>query len=106
MSFDTLLISTCTPMVATITINTMGGQSKSYTARSTFPGRLRPLTAQEKLHADKVTAFRQYVLYSDYPNSLTTQDRVQINSRTFEVKGIRDPSEMHHHLEYDLLELE
>lgn len=101
-----LLPDTFTRQTLTLTDDGMGGTTTVWADDSTtFKGRLSALPIAERMSADKITVYATHRLYC---NSLTIVevDRVKLGSRYFEIKGIRNPSNLNSHLEIDLLEID
>jgi SPP1 family predicted phage head-tail adaptor len=100
-----LFNNTFTPQTVTRTTDSVGGYTEAWTDGTAFRGRMRPLSNSERTSSDKVTVFATHRLYCDASVTLTEADRVTFDSRTFEVRAVRNPSESNHHLEIDLLEV-
>ena len=102
-----LLIETFYPQTVTLTDDGMGGQSESWADGTTFKGRLSSLSVAERMSADKLTVYASHKLYCDY-QTLTEAQRIRNSDSTkyFQIKGIVSPSNMNHHLEITLLEID
>jgi len=100
-----LLPDTFTRQTLSRTADGMGGWTETWSDDSTFQGRLGSLPAEERLASDKVTVYATHRLYC---NNLTIseEDRVKLGSRLFEIKAVRNPSNINDHLELDLLEVD
>ncbi|MDD5510907.1 MAG: head-tail adaptor protein [Dehalococcoidales bacterium] len=109
MGFTSLLKDTFVPYTLTVTDDGVGGQVETWTEGTAFQGRLSILSASERLGADKVTVYASHRLYCDASVSLSEDDKVTFDSRTFQVRTIQKPSELGTgigHLEIDVLELD
>ena len=103
-----LLIETFYPQTLTETDDGQGGTTSDYADGTTFRGRLSSLPVAERMSADKLTTYASHKLFCDYASTLTEDDRIRNSDSTryFEIKGIVSPSNMNHHLEITLLELD
>lgn len=101
-----LLVETFTPQTLAETSDSQGGVTSAWTDGTAFRGRLSSLSADERMNADKTTVFASHRLYCNLI-SITEKDRIKLDTRTFEIKGIRQPSNLATgHLEIDLLEVD
>ena len=100
-----LLSQTLVLQNRTRTSDGMGGYVDTWSDLGSFRGRISPLTAQERLMQDKSTMATTHRVFCD-PMTVTAQDRIRWGSYYFEIIGIRNPSELYHHLEIDARELE
>ncbi len=87
-----LLKDTFTPYTLVYADDGVGGQTETWTAGTAFKGRLSILSAVERMGADKTTVFASHKLYCDPSVSLTTNGRIALSTRTFEIKTIQLPS--------------
>lgn len=100
-----LFKNTFTRQTLALTSDGMGGFTEAWTDGATFRGRLSALPIAERMAADKITVYATHRLYC---NNLTIvqKDRIKLGTRYFEIKGIRNPSNISAHLELDLLEID
>ena len=108
MSIEGMFNNNFTPQTVVRTADNTGGFTETWTDGTAFRGRMRPLSAQERLSADRVTAWATHRLYCSVDVTIDETYRISFNSRTFEVKGVMKPSEQDDgpaHLEIDLLEI-
>ncbi len=89
----------------TKTSDGMGGFSYAWSDLGSFRGRISPLSAQERLIQDKNTMATTHRVFCD-PMTVTSENRIKWGSFYFEIEGIRNPSELYHHLEMDVREIE
>ncbi len=92
MGFTNLLKDTFTPVTLGYTDDGVGGQVEAWTSGTAFKGRISILSAAERMDADKTTVLYSHKLYCDPSVSLTTNGRITLGSRTFEVKTVELPS--------------
>lgn len=95
---------TLTRQTITRTDDSAGGYVESWTDGATFRARICPLTAQERMMQDKTTPFITHRIYCSNM-TITEEDRIKWGIYYFEILGIRNPSEMYHHLEIDVREV-
>uniref|UniRef100_A0A6M3LD24 Putative head-tail joining protein n=1 Tax=viral metagenome TaxID=1070528 RepID=A0A6M3LD24_9ZZZZ len=102
-----LLRETFYPQTLTETDDGQGGVTTAWADGTAFRGRLSSLPVAERMSADKLTTYASHRLFCDY-QSLTEAQRIRNSDSTryFEIKGIVSPSNMNHHLELTLLELD
>ena len=100
-----LLIDTFTKQTKAETTDDMGGWTEAWSDGTTFEGRLSALPTGERMSDDRVTVYATHRLYCE-SLTITENDRVKLGSRTFEIKAVRNPSNLSHHLEIDLLEID
>lgn len=100
-----LLVDTFTRQTVAETTDDMGGFTNAWSDGTTFEGRLSAMPIGERMSADRVTVYATHRLYCE-SLTITEKDRVTLGSRTFEVKAVRNPSNIDHHLEIDLLEID
>lgn len=105
MSLETLLVDTFTRQTVAETSDGIGGATNDWTDGTEFKGRLSAMPADERMSDDRVTVYASHRLYSE---SLTiiAKDRVKLGTRIFEIRAVRNPSNIDHHLEIDLLEID
>lgn len=53
----------------------------------------------------RLVAYSTHVFFCEEPSSITAEDQFTYGTRTFEIVAIREPGNMNHHLEIDLLEI-
>jgi len=100
-----LLNHTLTLQTLTETDDGQGGTTSAWADSGTFKARISSLSAQERMAQDKTTTYATHRVYCDNM-TVTTADRIKWGSYYFEIKGIKNPSEIYHHLEIDVLELD
>uniref|UniRef100_A0A6M3KH89 Putative head-tail joining protein n=1 Tax=viral metagenome TaxID=1070528 RepID=A0A6M3KH89_9ZZZZ len=102
-----LLTETFYPQTLTSTDDGMGGVTQAWADGTAFKGRLSSLPVAERMSADKLTVYASHKLFCDY-SSISEKDRIRNldSTRYFEIKGIVSPSNMNHHLEITLLEID
>lgn len=102
-----ILRETFYPISKTETDDGMGGRTISETIGTSFRGRLSSLTENEQMSNNKLTSEATHKLFCNY---ITIDPTYRItdsaSSRRFEIKGIVNPSNMNHHLELYLLEID
>jgi SPP1 family predicted phage head-tail adaptor len=96
---------TLTLQTLTETDDGMGGITTAWADSGTFRARISSLSAQERLAQDKNTTFATHRIYCDNM-TITTADRIKWGSYYFQITGIKNPSEMYHHLEIDVREID
>ena len=99
-----LLNQTLTLQSLTETADGQGGVTSVWEDVGSFRGRISPLTAQERLLQNKETMTTTHRIYCD-PMTVTPKDRIKWGSYYFEIIGITNPSEIYHHLEIDVREI-
>jgi len=105
MISPSMLPETFTRQTVTLTADGQGGFTTAWADGTTFRGRLSVLPVAERLASDKVTVYASHRLYCNNL-TITEEDRVELGSRYFEIKGIRNPSNISEHLELDVLEID
>lgn len=100
-----LLVDSFTRRTVTRTTDGMGGWTEAWADGTAFEGRLSALPTSERMSEDKVTVYATHRLYCE-DMTITEVDKIMLGSRTFEIKAVRNPSNISHHLEIDLLELD
>jgi len=100
-----LLKSQFTRQTKARTADGQGGWTEAWSDSTTFYGRLSSLPVSERMAADKVTVYATHRLYCEYV-TIAEVDRIKLGSRYFEIRGIRNPSNINHHLEIDVLEID
>jgi len=79
-----------------------GGTKLSWGKSATVSGRLRPLSGDERMRADKMSLYSTHKLYT-YVADITQSDRIiDVAGNTYEVKYIKNPMNMDNHFEIDL----
>jgi head-tail adaptor len=107
-----LLIETFYPQTLTETSDNQGGVTSAYVDGTAFRGRLSSIGTQSQVYETmtngKLTVYASHKLFCDYNSSLSEATRIRNSDSTryFEVKGIISPSNMNHHLEITLLEID
>lgn len=85
----------------TQTPNGMGGWSESWQPHLTINGRIRPLSGDERLSADKVTVYATHKLYT-FLYDITEKDRVVFEGQVYDVKAVINPMTLNRFLQVDL----
>ena len=87
----------------------MGGTKKTYSERIVaLACRLSMNNIREMDEFGKLTVraiLRLYCLATATNKAITVTDRIEIDSRAFEITGIHNPGQLDRHLEIDLREL-
>jgi len=99
-----LLNQTLTLQSVTETSDGQGGITSAWADNGTFRGRISSLSSQEKMSQDKITAESTHKIFCDNM-TVTFKDRIKWGSYYFEITGIKNPSEMYHHLEIMVREI-
>jgi head-tail adaptor len=102
--FTSLLNQTLTIQRKTIVGDGIGGHTTIWADLGSFKGRISPVSAQEKMMQDKNTMGTTHRIYCD-PMTVQPTDRIRWGSYYFEIIGVRNPSELYHHLEIDCREI-
>ncbi len=100
-----LLNQTLTLQSLTVSDDGMGSQIKTWTDLGSFRGRISPITSQESIVQNKETMTTTHRIFCD-PMTIDPSNRIRWGSYYFEIVGIRNPSELYHHLEIDVKELQ
>ena len=82
----------------------MGGTVSTWTDIGSFRGRVSPLNSQERLMQDKALNTTTHRIYCD-PMDVMPNDRIKWGTYYFEITGITNPSEVYHHLEISVREI-
>lgn len=109
MGFTQLLKDTFVPYTLAVADDGVGGQTETWTAGTSFQGRLSTMSASERMGADKTTVYATHRLFCDASVSLTDDGKITFDGRTFQIRTIQKPSELSTgigHLEVDVLELD
>ena len=102
--FESLLNNTFTVERRARVGDGQGGWTISYIEVGTMYGRIRPVTANERVVADAPQEQITHVLYVLAGEDIARGDRVTCGDLVVEVLGVREPSKMGHHYEVDCLE--
>ena len=100
-----LLNQTPTLQTLTETADGQGGVTTAWSDTGSFRARISSLSAQERMVQDKTTTFATHRVYCDNM-SVTTANRIKWGDYYFQIVGIKNPSEMYHHLEIDVVEID
>jgi head-tail adaptor len=106
MSLTSLLVDTFTTQSRTLSDDGTGGRTESWADGVSFLGRLSSMPVNERMSADKVTVYATHKLFCEGTVSLAEVQRLKLGARYFEIRGIVNPSNISHHLEIDLLEVD
>ena len=82
----------------------LGGVTQTWADQGSFRGRISPLSSQERLMQDKTTNTTTHRIYCD-PIAILPDDRIKWGTYYFEIMGITNPSELYHHLEIDVRDI-
>ena len=82
----------------------MGGTVSTWTDIGSFRARISPLSSQERLMQDKTLNTTTHRIYCD-PMDVMPDDRIKWGTYYFEITGITNPSEVYHHLEISVREI-
>jgi len=99
-----LLNQTLTLQTLTETDDGAGGVTTAWTDIGSFRARISPLTSQERMMQDKTTNTTTHKIYCDNM-TVSPKDRIKWGDYYFEITGITNPSEMYHHLEISVREI-
>jgi SPP1 family predicted phage head-tail adaptor len=90
----------------TETSDGQGGQTQSWATLATVWGKLEPVKASEKAFAQRLQYARSHVLWIRHRTDISmltgNMNRIQFDSRTWQIKGIRRPDERKFFLILDL----
>ena len=102
-----LFNQTFTPQTLAETSDGAGGVTRAWTDGTAFRGRLSSLPINERMSSDKTTVFASHKIYCDN-QTITEAARIRNSDSTrfFEIKGIVNPSDISHHLEILVLEVD
>jgi len=100
-----LLNHTLTLQTFTETSDSQGGVTTSWADSGTFKGRISPLTSHEVLMQNKNTNVTTHKIFCDNM-AISPKDRIKWGDYYFEITGIINPSEMYHHLEIHVREID
>jgi len=103
-TFESMMLVVLTLQSSTLTSDGQGGFTEVWASAGTFLGRISPLTAQERLLQDKETMLTTHRIYCDNMDILP-DDRIKWGDYYFQVIGIINPSELYHHLEIEVREI-
>lgn len=99
--------SRVTFQTATRVSDSQGGFEESWASVATNPtvwGYLAAVSSRERLFSEQMQTQRSHVLVVRYRTDLNTSMRVSYDSRTFQIKGFRNPDERKWFLVLDLEE--
>lgn len=104
--FHSMLVTTFALARERKTPNGQGGWATDYVPAGSVLGRLRPASGAEILAASQEGWSLSHVLYTDGDVDVQRGDRVTGGGVTVYVEGVRDPSQIHEHLEIDCYSLQ
>lgn len=104
MSIETYYESGIVIQRKTSVSNGLGGMVDSWSTHLTIDGRIRPLSGNEKISADKNTLYVTHRLYCSILD-ITEKDRVLFNGVKYEVKFVANPMNFGRYLMVDLEEV-
>src|SRR3972149_1374147 len=99
-----LFNQTLTLQTLTEAADGQGGSASTWADAGSFRGRISPLTSQERLTQDKTLNTTTHTIYCDNM-SVSPKDRIKWGTFYFEILGITNPSELYHHLEISVREI-
>lgn len=81
----------------------MGGQVESWATSHTLWAKVKPLSSRERLYSQQIQYQRSHEIIIRYQSSLTLDNssRIIYDSRTFQVKGVRNADERKAYLVID-----
>lgn len=79
-----------------------GGPEYTWTTHLAVDGRLRPLSGDKRLSADKETVFASHKFYTAVADIKETDRYKDPSGNIYTIKFISDPMSMGNHLEIDL----
>jgi len=86
------------------TSDSQGGITQMWADIGSFRGRIIPLSSHERLMQDKSLNTTTHRIFCD-PMDIMPIDRIKWGTYYFEITGIRNPSELYHHLEIEAREI-
>jgi SPP1 family predicted phage head-tail adaptor len=89
----------------TDTSDSAGGFATTWTTISTISGVLTQARGSEQNRTNRTVVYSTHTFFCEKPSSITEKDRFIYDSRVFNIVMIRNPGNMNHHLEIDLLEV-
>lgn len=104
--FHSLLVTTFAVSRERKTSNGQGGWVIDYVPNGEILGRLRPASGAEALAASQTGFTLTHILYTDFGVDVQRGDRVDGGGVLVYVEGVRDPSQIHEHLEIDCYSLQ
>ena len=103
--FTGLLIETFYPQTLTQTSDGQGGFTEAWTDGTPFRGRLSSLSSYEKMSSNKIILDSSHKLFCDW-SSYSPTSRIRNATRYFTINGLVNPSNINHHLEIFLKEVD
>ena len=85
--------------------DSQGGHTKTYALSSTENMRIKPASAAERLIGEQSQALFSHVGYARPGADIARGDQLVINSITYDVIAVKDPSLSGHHQEFQLQEV-
>lgn len=107
--FTKLLISTFTIKRPSEVSDGYGGRTKTLQTIGTIPGRLSTKgtgAAGERVRAEQFTGAYLYILFTLSTADIRRGDIIEGEGKTLRCVFVKEPSQMSHHLEADLEEME
>lgn len=106
-NFLNFLHSTFTVKRRTRTADGLGGYTITYPTVTTVIGKMDPLaTVRELIVAGKFSGYITHVLYTKHGENILRDDVIEGEGRRVRVLGIKEPSELGHHLEIQCEEIQ
>ena len=106
MTIESLYIHTVAVFRPQKVSDGQGGWSRAFVDLPTIVGRLRPVSAAERVVAQQEQVKITHILDCAVDSDIARGDWVSVVGKSLEVIDIREPSHMGHHLMIDLLEIQ
>ena len=81
-----------------------GGDNGEWENHLEVPGRLRPLSGDERMSADKMTLYATHRFYTDVADIKESDRYIDPGGKVYEIKFVADPMNMGEFLQIDLEE--
>ncbi len=105
MSFRSLLNKRCDVEQVTDTIDAYGTSTRAWAIRHrSLACRVIPLNRADSVEQsirDKESVKRLVKIMTEYKSGITETDRILFSSSYYHIKLVRNPGNMHHHLEIE-----
>ena len=97
MTYDSLLIHTCTKGTSTSTQNSLGESKLTWTYSGDSPCRFSPVTASQRVEFIGLYDDVTFILFLPIDSGYTVNNRVKYEGLNYKINDIR-PDSSHHHL--------